>query len=157
MAQEDFWASYTSGAWPHTQLDFLWLMKSLCLFVCLFVFTGLLTEIQCKSKRLRKNVKQHADQTIGEDGEGRDLRQVTSTTKSCRGMMGNWRARVPARPVAAELLGYSDMGGRGRGVGWLSIQDSHKQDFIFKCSSHGFLLCFLIRRGIHASVSKFKW
>uniref|UniRef100_A0A8D0M674 Bile acid receptor n=1 Tax=Sus scrofa TaxID=9823 RepID=A0A8D0M674_PIG len=44
----------------------------------------LLTEIQCKSKRLRKNVKQHADQTIGEDGEGRDLRQVTSTTKSCR-------------------------------------------------------------------------
>uniref|UniRef100_A0A8D1UPU4 Nuclear receptor subfamily 1 group H member 4 n=2 Tax=Sus scrofa TaxID=9823 RepID=A0A8D1UPU4_PIG len=45
---------------------------------------GLLTEIQCKSKRLRKNVKQHADQTIGEDGEGRDLRQVTSTTKSCR-------------------------------------------------------------------------
>uniref|UniRef100_A0A7N5P2L0 Nuclear receptor subfamily 1 group H member 4 n=1 Tax=Ailuropoda melanoleuca TaxID=9646 RepID=A0A7N5P2L0_AILME len=45
---------------------------------------GLLTEIQCKSKRLRKNVKQHADQTIHEDSEGRDLRQVTSTTKSCR-------------------------------------------------------------------------
>ncbi|XP_004675822.1 PREDICTED: bile acid receptor isoform X5 [Condylura cristata] len=45
---------------------------------------GLLTEIQCKSKRLRKNVKQHADQTINEDSEGRDLRQVTSTTKSCR-------------------------------------------------------------------------
>uniref|UniRef100_A0A2K5PSL0 Nuclear receptor subfamily 1 group H member 4 n=1 Tax=Cebus imitator TaxID=2715852 RepID=A0A2K5PSL0_CEBIM len=45
---------------------------------------GLLTEIQCKSKRLRKNVKQHADQTTNEDGEGRDLRQVTSTTKSCR-------------------------------------------------------------------------
>ncbi|XP_037371073.1 bile acid receptor-like [Talpa occidentalis] len=44
----------------------------------------LLTEIQCKSKRLRKNVKQHADQTINEDSEGRDLRQVTSTTKSCR-------------------------------------------------------------------------
>uniref|UniRef100_A0A2K6SMJ7 Nuclear receptor subfamily 1 group H member 4 n=1 Tax=Saimiri boliviensis boliviensis TaxID=39432 RepID=A0A2K6SMJ7_SAIBB len=45
---------------------------------------GLLTEIQCKSKRLRKNVKQHADQTTNEDSEGRDLRQVTSTTKSCR-------------------------------------------------------------------------
>uniref|UniRef100_A0AC11AYR7 Nuclear receptor subfamily 1 group H member 4 n=1 Tax=Ovis aries TaxID=9940 RepID=A0AC11AYR7_SHEEP len=45
---------------------------------------GLLTEIQCKSKRLRKNVKQHADQAIHEDSEGRDLRQVTSTTKSCR-------------------------------------------------------------------------
>ncbi|KAI2567542.1 nuclear receptor subfamily 1 group H member 4 [Homo sapiens] len=44
----------------------------------------LLTEIQCKSKRLRKNVKQHADQTVNEDSEGRDLRQVTSTTKSCR-------------------------------------------------------------------------
>ncbi|XP_011384973.1 bile acid receptor isoform X5 [Pteropus vampyrus] len=45
---------------------------------------GLLTEIQCKSKRLRKNVKQHADHTINENSEGRDLRQVTSTTKSCR-------------------------------------------------------------------------
>ncbi|KAB0349568.1 hypothetical protein FD754_014425 [Muntiacus muntjak] len=45
---------------------------------------GLLTEIQCKSKRLRKNVKQHADQAVHEDSESRDLRQVTSTTKSCR-------------------------------------------------------------------------
>ncbi|XP_033619751.1 bile acid receptor isoform X5 [Fukomys damarensis] len=45
---------------------------------------GLLTEIQCKSKRLRKNVKQHAAQATDEDGEGRDLRQVTSTTKPCR-------------------------------------------------------------------------
>uniref|UniRef100_A0A8C8ZP60 Nuclear receptor subfamily 1 group H member 4 n=1 Tax=Prolemur simus TaxID=1328070 RepID=A0A8C8ZP60_PROSS len=45
---------------------------------------GLLTEIQCKSKRLRKNMKQHAVQTVNEDSEGRDLRQVTSTTKSCR-------------------------------------------------------------------------
>ncbi|MEJ1277123.1 nuclear receptor subfamily 1 group H member 4 [Cricetulus griseus] len=44
----------------------------------------LLTEIQCKSKRLRKHVKQHADKTVNEDSEGRDLRQVTSTTKSCR-------------------------------------------------------------------------
>uniref|UniRef100_UPI000017F237 bile acid receptor isoform 3 n=1 Tax=Rattus norvegicus TaxID=10116 RepID=UPI000017F237 len=48
------------------------------------MYTGLLTEIQCKSKRLRKNVKQHADQTVNEDSEGRDLRQVTSTTKLCR-------------------------------------------------------------------------
>ncbi|XP_023394529.2 bile acid receptor [Loxodonta africana] len=48
------------------------------------MYTGLLTEIQCKSKRLRKNVKQHADQPINEDSEGRDLGQVTSTTKSCR-------------------------------------------------------------------------
>ncbi|XP_040846803.1 bile acid receptor isoform X5 [Ochotona curzoniae] len=45
---------------------------------------GLLTEIQCKSKRLRKNVKQHADPTVTDDTEGQDLRQVTSTTKSCR-------------------------------------------------------------------------
>lgn len=52
--------------------------------VSVFIFSGLLTEIQCKSKRLRKNVKQHADQTINEDSEARDLRQVTSTTKSCR-------------------------------------------------------------------------
>ena len=55
----------------------------------LLIFSGLLTEIQCKSKRLRKNVKQHADQAIHEDSEGRDLRQVTSTTKSCRVMMGH--------------------------------------------------------------------
>ncbi|KFO30304.1 Bile acid receptor [Fukomys damarensis] len=48
------------------------------------MYTGLLTEIQCKSKRLRKNVKQHAAQATDEDGEGRDLRQVTSTTKPCR-------------------------------------------------------------------------
>jgi hypothetical protein len=48
------------------------------------IFSGLLTEIQCKSKRLRKNVKQNADQSLNEDSEGRDLRQVTSTTKSFR-------------------------------------------------------------------------
>ncbi|XP_057614041.1 bile acid receptor isoform X1 [Chionomys nivalis] len=48
------------------------------------MYTGLLTEIQCKSKRLRKNVKQHAEKTVSEDGEGHDSRQVTSTTKSCR-------------------------------------------------------------------------
>ncbi|XP_073940310.1 bile acid receptor isoform X4 [Castor canadensis] len=48
------------------------------------MYAGLLTEIQCKSKRLRKNVKQNADQSLNEDSEGRDLRQVTSTTKSFR-------------------------------------------------------------------------
>uniref|UniRef100_A0A8C8T053 Nuclear receptor subfamily 1 group H member 4 n=1 Tax=Pelusios castaneus TaxID=367368 RepID=A0A8C8T053_9SAUR len=44
----------------------------------------LLTEIQCKSKRLRKNVKQQPDQTTNEDNEGADLKQVTSTTKIYR-------------------------------------------------------------------------
>lgn len=45
---------------------------------------GLLTEIQCKSKRLRKNVKQLPDQTVNEDNEGHDMKQVTSTTKMYR-------------------------------------------------------------------------
>ncbi|XP_067415823.1 bile acid receptor isoform X2 [Emydura macquarii macquarii] len=44
----------------------------------------LLTEIQCKSKRLRKNVKQRPDQKANEDNEGADLKQVTSTTKIYR-------------------------------------------------------------------------
>ncbi|KAF2974814.1 hypothetical protein EK904_001682 [Melospiza melodia maxima] len=44
----------------------------------------LLTEIQCKSKRLRKNVKQPPDQTVSEDNEGHDVKQVTSTTKIYR-------------------------------------------------------------------------
>lgn len=65
----------------------------------LFMFSGLLTDIQCKSKRLRKNVKQHADQTINEDSEGRDLRQVTSTTKSCRVMTGQ-RVHHSWRPLS---------------------------------------------------------
>ncbi|XP_058424815.1 bile acid receptor isoform X3 [Diceros bicornis minor] len=60
---------------------------------------GLLTEIQCKSKRLRKNVKQHADQAINEDSEGRDLRQVTSTTKSCR-------EKTELTPDQQNLLNY---------------------------------------------------
>ncbi|KAL2775809.1 bile acid receptor isoform 5 [Daubentonia madagascariensis] len=60
---------------------------------------GLLTEIQCKSKRLRKNMKQHADQTINEDSEGRDLRQVTSTTKSCR-------EKTELTPDQQDLLHY---------------------------------------------------
>ncbi|XP_077790994.1 bile acid receptor isoform X4 [Podarcis muralis] len=41
----------------------------------------LLTEIQCKSKRLRKNISQPVDQTTGEDTEGPDLKQMSSTTK----------------------------------------------------------------------------
>uniref|UniRef100_A0A8C6G0H0 Nuclear receptor subfamily 1 group H member 4 n=1 Tax=Moschus moschiferus TaxID=68415 RepID=A0A8C6G0H0_MOSMO len=60
---------------------------------------GLLTEIQCKSKRLRKNVKQHTDQAIHEDSEGRDLRQVTSTTKSCR-------EKTELTPDQQNLLNY---------------------------------------------------
>ncbi|EMP28337.1 Bile acid receptor [Chelonia mydas] len=48
------------------------------------MYTGLLTEIQCKSKRLRKHVKQPPDQTANEDNEGADLKQVTSTTKIYR-------------------------------------------------------------------------
>ncbi|XP_069847141.1 bile acid receptor isoform X2 [Dipodomys merriami] len=59
----------------------------------------LLTEIQCKSKRLRKNVKQHADQTAHEDSEGRDLRQVTSTTKS-------FREKTELSPDQQNLLHY---------------------------------------------------
>ncbi|XP_053262058.1 bile acid receptor isoform X4 [Podarcis raffonei] len=41
----------------------------------------LLTEIQCKSKRLRKNISQPVDQTTGEDTEGPDLKQMSTTTK----------------------------------------------------------------------------
>ncbi|XP_049638776.1 bile acid receptor isoform X2 [Suncus etruscus] len=59
----------------------------------------LLTEIQCKSKRLRKNVKQHADQSNNEDSEGRYLRQVTSTTKSCR-------EKTELTPDQQNLLNY---------------------------------------------------
>ncbi|KAG2459936.1 NR1H4 protein, partial [Polypterus senegalus] len=44
---------------------------------------GLLTEIQCKSKRLRKNTKQSFEEREGESEEleGADTKQVTSTTK----------------------------------------------------------------------------
>ncbi|XP_030071068.1 bile acid receptor isoform X2 [Microcaecilia unicolor] len=41
----------------------------------------LLTEIQCKSKRLRKNVKQPSEKSRNEDSNGADSKQVTSTTK----------------------------------------------------------------------------
>ncbi|XP_058842177.1 bile acid receptor-like isoform X1 [Acipenser ruthenus] len=41
----------------------------------------LLTEIQCKSKRLRKNTKLSSDECIREETDGADAKQVTSTTK----------------------------------------------------------------------------
>ncbi|NXS60734.1 NR1H4 protein, partial [Brachypteracias leptosomus] len=58
----------------------------------------LLTEIQCKSKRLRKNVKQPPDQTGNEDNEGHDMKQVTSTTKIYR--------KVEFTPEQQNLLDY---------------------------------------------------
>lgn len=79
--------------------------ESLCLF------SGLLTEIQCKSKRLRKNVKQHADQSNNEDSEGRDLRQVTSTTKSCR-VITCKGAAIAAELACTHALSCSDLAGR---------------------------------------------
>ncbi|XP_030913429.1 bile acid receptor isoform X3 [Geospiza fortis] len=60
---------------------------------------GLLTEIQCKSKRLRKNVKQPPDQTVSEDNEGHDVKQVTSTTKI-------YREKVELTPEQQKLLDY---------------------------------------------------
>ncbi|XP_074840078.1 bile acid receptor isoform X2 [Carettochelys insculpta] len=59
----------------------------------------LLTEIQCKSKRLRKNVKQLPDQPANEDTEGTDLKQVTSTTKI-------YREKVELTPEQQNLLLY---------------------------------------------------
>ncbi|XP_072722404.1 bile acid receptor isoform X2 [Ciconia boyciana] len=63
------------------------------------MYTGLLTEIQCKSKRLRKNVKQPPDQTVNEDNEGHDMKQVTSTTKI-------YREKVEFTPEQQNLLDY---------------------------------------------------
>ncbi|KAM9172614.1 bile acid receptor isoform 2-T2 [Pangshura tecta] len=63
------------------------------------MYAGLLTEIQCKSKRLRKNVKQPPDQTVSEDNEGADLKQVTSTTKI-------YREKVELTPEQQNLLHY---------------------------------------------------
>ncbi|XP_068258003.1 bile acid receptor isoform X3 [Nyctibius grandis] len=60
---------------------------------------GLLTEVQCKSKRLRKNVKQPSDQTANEDNEGHDMKQVTSTTKI-------YREKVEFTPEQQNLLDY---------------------------------------------------
>ncbi|XP_043821152.1 bile acid receptor isoform X2 [Dromiciops gliroides] len=59
----------------------------------------LLTEIQCKSKRLRKNVKPPSDRSANEDSEGPDLRQVTSTTKS-------YREKIELTPDQQNLLHY---------------------------------------------------
>ncbi|KAM8982083.1 bile acid receptor isoform 4-T4 [Sarcophilus harrisii] len=63
------------------------------------MYTGLLTEIQCKSKRLRKNVKPSSDRSGNEDNEGSDLRQVTSTTKS-------YREKIELTPDQQNLLHY---------------------------------------------------
>ncbi|XP_043821151.1 bile acid receptor isoform X1 [Dromiciops gliroides] len=63
------------------------------------MYTGLLTEIQCKSKRLRKNVKPPSDRSANEDSEGPDLRQVTSTTKS-------YREKIELTPDQQNLLHY---------------------------------------------------
>ncbi|XP_007503335.1 bile acid receptor isoform X2 [Monodelphis domestica] len=59
----------------------------------------LLTEIQCKSKRLRKNMKPPSDRSANEDSEGPDLRQVTSTTKS-------YREKMELTPDQQNLLHY---------------------------------------------------
>ncbi|XP_053320431.1 bile acid receptor isoform X2 [Spea bombifrons] len=45
----------------------------------------LLTEIQCKSKRLRKNMKLPSEKCFSEDNDGLELKQVSSTTKSSKG------------------------------------------------------------------------
>lgn len=104
----------------------------------LLIFSGLLTEIQCKSKRLRKNVKQHADQAVHEDSESRDLRQVTSTTKSCRVMRGHGVVRTSGR----ELPGCRDMGGglsdEGHSHSQGFISSVHQMDIFF-----AFYLCIL--------------
>ncbi|XP_071408101.1 bile acid receptor isoform X1 [Pithys albifrons albifrons] len=63
------------------------------------MYTGLLTEIQCKSKRLRKNVKQLPDQAVSEDNDGHDVKQVTSTTKI-------YREKVEFTPEQQNLLDY---------------------------------------------------
>nr|XP_056703271.1 bile acid receptor [Euleptes europaea] len=59
----------------------------------------LLTEIQCKSKRLRKTVPQPSDQTTGEDNEGPDFKQVSSTTKF-------YKEKIELTPEQQNLLQY---------------------------------------------------
>ncbi|XP_029455587.1 bile acid receptor isoform X2 [Rhinatrema bivittatum] len=59
----------------------------------------LLTEIQCKSKRLRKNVKQPSEKPTSDDSNGADLKQVTSTTKLNR-------VNVEFTPEQQNLLQY---------------------------------------------------
>ncbi|XP_060550592.1 bile acid receptor isoform X2 [Pantherophis guttatus] len=59
----------------------------------------LLTEIQCKSKRLRKNTLQPPEETISEDPERSDLKQVSSTTKL-------YKEKVKLSPEQQNLLRY---------------------------------------------------
>ncbi|XP_066490588.1 bile acid receptor [Tiliqua scincoides] len=59
----------------------------------------LLTEIQCKSKRLRKITSQPLDQTTGEDIEAPDFKQVSSTTKL-------YREKIELTPEQQHLLQY---------------------------------------------------
>ncbi|KAJ6656329.1 hypothetical protein lerEdw1_003832 [Lerista edwardsae] len=59
----------------------------------------LLTEIQCKSKRLRKGTSHPFDQTSGEDSEAPDFKQVSSTTKF-------YREKVELTPEQQHLLHY---------------------------------------------------
>lgn len=50
----------------------------------LLLLAGLLTEIQCKSKRLRKNTKASPGQSTGDETEAvdsTDSKHVSSTTK----------------------------------------------------------------------------
>ncbi|XP_043572962.1 bile acid receptor-like isoform X1 [Chiloscyllium plagiosum] len=63
----------------------------------------LLTEIQCKSKRLRKNTKQVMDLlcNIKMEEEGVDSKQVSSTTKA-----GKIQERVEFTPEQQQLLDY---------------------------------------------------
>ncbi|XP_036376271.1 bile acid receptor [Megalops cyprinoides] len=62
----------------------------------------LLTEIQCKSKRLRKNSKASAEESMGEEaegGDGGDAKQVTSTTQLAK-------EKVEFSPDQLTLLNY---------------------------------------------------
>ncbi|KAJ7329952.1 hypothetical protein JRQ81_016126 [Phrynocephalus forsythii] len=59
----------------------------------------LLTEIQCKSKRLRKTTSQPLHQTTSEDTEGCDSKQVSSTTRF-------YKEKVELTPEQQDLLHY---------------------------------------------------
>lgn len=57
-----------------------------CVNHALFYVLGLLTEVQCKSKRLRKNCKQNSSLfcNVKVEDDANDSRQVSSTTKSAK-------------------------------------------------------------------------
>uniref|UniRef100_A0A8C5WNI0 Nuclear receptor subfamily 1 group H member 4 n=1 Tax=Laticauda laticaudata TaxID=8630 RepID=A0A8C5WNI0_LATLA len=59
----------------------------------------LLTEIQCKSKQLRKNISQPPEKAISEDLERPDLKEVSSTTKF-------YKEKVKLSPEQQNLLHY---------------------------------------------------